>query len=115
MFDFYPLIAKAFSAVGLLGTIALLIWNEGEGKNFRIRHKLIGEAYLSLHKEIRECYFLNTCSAKKVMELSEKVRELDKSEKPDIPGIARVKAKNAIEKSGETDNWFLSTGDEYQQ
>ena len=107
MFDFPALWGKIISGFGLFGTIALLIWNEGEGKNYRANHKKIAEEYLALHKEIRECYFLGSCSENEVRALSEKVRSLDKVEKPEIPWIARKMAKNAIEGSDpETDNWF---------
>ena len=103
-----PTSDKWLAAVGLLGTIALLIWNEGEGKNYRAKHKQAAETYLALHKEIRSCYFLSDCSREQVEALSKKVSEFDKSEKPDIPGFARRWAKQVIErKNSETDNWFL--------
>ncbi len=103
-----PTCDKWFAAIGLLGTIALLIWNEGEGKSYRTKHKQAGEIYLSLHKEIRSCFFLSVCSQTEVEELSRKVIEVDKSEKPDISGFARRWAKYSIErKDTETDNWFL--------
>lgn len=103
-----PVCDKWLAAVGLFGTIALLMWNEGEGKNYRAKHKEAGEKYLSLHKSIRSCFFLNECNKEEVQRLSNEVIEFDKSEKPDIPGIARRWAKKVIEsKDGETDNWFL--------
>ena len=46
----HPIADKWFSAFGLFGTIALLIWNEGEGKNYRAKHKEAAEKYLALHK-----------------------------------------------------------------
>jgi len=99
---------KLLSAVSLFGLIALLIWNEGEGKNYRARHKQAAETYLSLHKEIRSCYFLDECNKLQVEILNKKVIEFDKSEKPDISGFARRWAKKVIEsKDPETDNWFL--------
>jgi len=98
---------KWLTAIGLFGTIALLIWNEGEGKNYRAKHKEAGEKYLALHKEIRACYFLKECNEEQVAALSKRVIEFDKSEKPEIPGFARKWAKKAIEsKDPETDNWF---------
>ena len=104
-----PLVDKWLAAVGLLGTIGLLIWNEGEGKSYRVKHKESAENYLALHKQIRACYFLNNCSEQLVEELNKKVIELDKSDKPDIPSYARKWAKKAIEsKDPETDNWFLN-------
>ena len=107
LFDLPSLLGKIFSGVGLLGTIGLLIWNEGEGKNYRVNHKKVAEEYLSLHKEIRECFFLSSCSEIEVKLLSEKVRELDKLEKPEIPWFARIMAKRSIEGGDpETDNWF---------
>ena len=99
---------KIFAAVCLFGTIALLIWNEGEGKNYRAKHKQAAETYLSLHKEIRSCYFLEGYNKEEVDRLSKTVIEFDKSEKPDIPSFARRWAKKVIEsKDPETDNWFL--------
>lgn len=103
-----PVMDKWLAAIGLFGTIALLIWNEGEGKNYRAKHKHAAESYLSLHKEIRSCYYLSDCAKQQVEELSKKVIDFDKSEKPDISGFARRWAKNVIEKRDpETDNWFL--------
>jgi hypothetical protein len=100
---------KWLSAAGLFGTIALLLWNEGEGKNYRANHKEIAEKYLALHKEIRECYFLKNASTEEIKKISNKVILLDKSEKPDIPNYARRLAKKAIESEDpETDNWFLN-------
>lgn len=104
----HPVVDKWIGGIGLLGTIALLLWNEGEGKNYRAKHKLSGEAYLSLHKEIRACYFLSSCTPAQVEEISTRVIAFDKSDKPEIPGFARRCAKKAIEgKDPETDNWFL--------
>lgn len=101
---------KWFSALGLFGTIALLMWNEGEGKNYRAKHKEAGEKYLSLHKEIRSCFFLSGCDKKQVESLSNQVIQHDQSEKPEIPGYARKWAKKAIEKKDpETDNWFIKS------
>ena len=105
---FFPFIDRIVTALGLFGNIALLMWNEGDGKNYRSKHKEAGERYLALHKEIRECFFLDNCEDKEVKKLSAAVRELDQSEKPEIPGYARKLAKKAIENSDpETDNWFL--------
>lgn len=105
-----PTCDKLLSAVSLFGTIALLIWNEGEGKNYRAKHKQAAETYLSLHKEIRSCYFLGYCGKEEVGSLSKQVIEFDKSEKPDISGFARRWAKKVIEgEDPETDNWFKNT------
>ncbi|NOS57418.1 MAG: hypothetical protein HOP37_14340 [Cyclobacteriaceae bacterium] len=103
----HPNVDKWLSAIGLFGTIALLMWNEGEGKNYRAKHKDAGEKYLALHKEIRSCFFLTECDSLQIEGLSKKVTVLDQEEKPEIPGYARKWAKRAIEKDGETDNWFL--------
>ena len=104
----HPAIDRWLTALGLFGTIALLIWNEGEGKNYRAKHKDAAEKYLSLHKEIRSCYFLSDCKKEQVEELNNKVIQFDQSEKPEIPGFARRWAKKAIESNDpETDNWFL--------
>ena len=108
MIGIHPIVDKIFAGIGLFGTIALLIWNEGEGKNYRAKHKEVAENYLSLHKEIRACYFLSDCDKKKVNELSQKIIAFDKSDKPEIPGFARRFAKWSIEKTyPETDNWFF--------
>ena len=99
-------INKWFSAFGLIGTIGLLIWNEGEEKNYRSEHKRTAEQYLSIHKEIRDLYFLNKSSTNELQTLSNKVKELDKQEKPDITYLARKWAQFAIKKNNETDNWY---------
>lgn len=101
-----PMANKWFSSLGLFGLIALLIWNEGEGKQYRTRHREAAEKYLSLHKEIRACYFIEQCDSNTVQGFSEKVSALDASDRLDIPSSARWLAKRAIEKKGETDNWF---------
>lgn len=103
---FNGIAGKAISIIGLLGTIALLLWNEGEGKNYRAKHKEFGEKYLSIHKKIRECYFLESSSEDDIKALSSQVSKIDSESKPDIPVIAYKVAKRAIEKKGETDNWF---------
>lgn len=104
-----PVADKWFSTIGLFGTIALLIWNEGEGKNYRAKHKEAAEKYLGLHKEVRTCYFLSDCDSDQVKNLSKNISQFDQSEKPEIPGFARKWAKRAIEKEDpETDNWFLN-------
>jgi hypothetical protein len=104
----HQVLDKWFSTLGLFGTMALLIWNEGEGKNYRAKHKESAEKYLALHKEIRSCFFLNDCNSESIEVLNKQVIEFDKSDKPDIPGFARRWAKKAIEnKDPETDNWFL--------
>ena len=106
----HPLMDKLLSAFGLFGTIALLMWNEGEGKNYRAKHKEAAEKYLALHKEIRSCYFLSGCTNGQVEQLNKRVSEFDQSEKPEIPGYARKWAKKVIErKDSETDNWFLQS------
>jgi len=102
------LVDKWLAALGLFGAIALLIWNEGEGKNYRAKHKEAAEKYLSLHKEIRSCFFLDDCDKQHVEQLSNQVIQFDKTEKPEISGFARRWAKRSIEKKdSETDNWFL--------
>ncbi len=99
---------KILAAAGLFGTIALLIWNEGESKNYRSKHKQAGETYLSLHKEIRSCFFISECNKEEVERISKAVIDFDKSDKPEIPGFARRWAKKVIEgKDPETDNWFI--------
>lgn len=104
----HPVADKILAAIGLFGTIALLIWNEGESKNYRANHKEAAEKYLSLHKEIRACYLLDEYNKTLVNELNKKVILFDQSEKPEIPGFARRWAKKVIEgKDPETDNWFL--------
>lgn len=103
-----PWVDKWLAAIGLFGAIALLIWNEGEGKNYRAKHKEAAEKYLSLHKEIRSCFFLDNCDKQQVEQLSRQVIAFDKSDKPEISGFARRWAKQSIEKKdSETDNWFL--------
>lgn len=103
-----PSIDKALALIGLFGTIALLLWNEGEGKNYRAKHKEAAEKYLAIHKEIRTCYFLRDCDKTQVEQLSKTVSQFDQSEKPEIPSYARKWAKKVIEgKDPETDNWFL--------
>lgn len=97
---------KAFSFVGLFGTIALLIWNEGEGKNYRSLHKKVGESYLSIHKEIRELFYRDNVSEEEMKAINKKLRKLDSSEKLDIPQLARKLAQRAIQKNDETNNWF---------
>jgi hypothetical protein len=108
LFDLPSLLGRVFSAFGLFGTIGLLIWNEGEGKNYRANHKRFAEEYLALHKKIRECFLGAYCSYDEIKNLNAEVRDLDKMEKPEISGFARKWAKRAIEKNGETDNWFLN-------
>jgi hypothetical protein len=104
-----PSVDKWISGLGLFGTIALLIWNEGEGKFYRAKHKEAAEKYLSIHKEIRDYYYLSKFDPEDIKELSEKVRELDLSDRPEISYIARKLAKKSIEKKDpETDNWFLN-------
>lgn len=98
---------KIIAVISLLGLISLLIWNEGEGKKYRARHKVVAEKYLSLHKEARALYFLNDSAIREIEVLSNRVMALDQSEKPDIHSFARKMAKRAIEKKGETDKWFL--------
>jgi len=99
-------INKWFSAFGLIGTIGLLIWNEGEEKDYRAKHKKIAEQYLSIHKEIRDFYFLDKNDIDKLQVLSDKVKKIDKQEKPDITFLARKWSQFAIKKNNETDNWY---------
>jgi DMSO reductase anchor subunit len=65
-----PTVDKILSSIGLIGMIALLIWNKGEGKNYRAKHKSAAEKYLALHKEIRSCYFLSKINEMQVMKNS---------------------------------------------
>lgn len=106
LFDLNPSIGKFLSSACLFGTIGLLIWNEGEGKNYRARHKQVAEEYLAIHKEIRKCFFSDSCSDVELKNLNDRVISIDKSDKPDIPWAARKWAQKAIEKFDETDNWF---------
>lgn len=96
-----------FSVVGLFGTIALLIWNEGEGKDYKHRHKKTAEEYLALHKEARKLFYAQNISESEVEKLNSMIIKLDRSEKLDIPFIARKWAQYAIQNNNETDNWFL--------
>lgn len=98
---------KFFAIIGLIGTISLLIWNEGEGKDYKHKHKKTGEKYLALHKEARRLFLENNASETDIQVLNNKVVEVDSSDKLDIPFIARKWAQKAIQKYNETDNWFL--------
>lgn len=106
LFGINNLLDKIFSAIGLFGTIALLIWNEGEGRDYKSQHKKVAEGYLNLHKEIRELYFKENLTATEYSDINIRVRAFDNSEKPDIPIAARKWAQLAIKKHNETDNWF---------
>jgi len=99
-------INKYMGFISLFATIALLIWNQGEGKNYRAKHKSTGEQYLVLHKEVRDLYFLKGYTDSDIKKLSDKVKKVDKSTKPDINSLARKWAQKAIQKGKETDNWF---------
>jgi hypothetical protein len=98
---------KSFSIVGFFGTIALLIWNEGDGKDYKSKHKKTGEDYLALHKEARRLFLTDNVTDSEVTDLNNKVINLDSSEKLDIPFIARKWAQKAIQRYDETNNWFL--------
>lgn len=97
---------KTFSIFALFGTISLLIWNEGDGKNYRSKHKKTGEEYLALHKEARRLFIIQNASESDVQDLHNSVINLDSSEKLDIPFVARKWAQKAINAFNETDNWF---------
>ncbi len=100
-------LCTCLSAISLFGMIALLIWDSSSNKDYRQLHKNIAEKYLSLHKEIRDLYFLGNTSQEQIEQISRKVRELDCSDKLEIPCLARHCAKRAIEKKdSEIDNWF---------
>jgi hypothetical protein len=83
-----------------------LIWNEGEGKDYRIKHKQTAELYLSIHKELRDLYFMEKGNKDQLQEISNKIKLLDQSINPDIPFLARKLSQLAIEKNKETDNWY---------
>ncbi|MCT4580103.1 MAG: hypothetical protein N4A35_01690 [Flavobacteriales bacterium] len=100
------LINKWFSAIGLIGSIGLLIWNEGESKDYRTKHKEIAELYLSIHKELRDLYFMDKGNKEKLKEISDRIKLLDQSKKPNISILARKLSQLAIEKNKETDNWY---------
>lgn len=109
IFSINEYVDKGISVAGLFGTIALLIWNEGDGKNYKERHRDAAEKYLALHKEIRTQFLLPGADQDAAAGLAARVSQLDQSDKPDIPDIAWKLAKRAIEKEKpETDNWFLA-------
>ncbi len=100
--------SKILSAISLLGMIALLIWDSAENKEYRSRHKQMGELYLALHKELRTAYYLESFSKEIIEEFNEKISELNKNCELEIPCFARRRAKKAIErKDSEVDKWFL--------
>tara|TARA_R110002012_G_scaffold277186_1_gene464395 strand:- start:441 stop:905 length:465 start_codon:yes stop_codon:yes gene_type:complete len=101
-------IGKWISGFGFMGTMALLMWNEGKEKSYRENHKEYGEEYLSLHKKIREAYLLGSTTDDDIRKLSSKVRTLDSQKaKPDIPFLARKWSQASIKKYNETNNWFI--------
>lgn len=99
-------IGKISASLTLFGSIALLLWNQGESKDYRQRHKEIGEKYLSLHKELRELFYLEKLESSVVENISLRIRNLDQSLKPTISYLGRNLSKRAIEKNKETDNWY---------
>ena len=102
-----PVLCRLLSCVSLLGMIALLIWDSSENKDYRNRHKQAAEKYLALHKEIRKAYYLDYISQQDILELSNRVIELDQNCELEIPFLARKRAKKAIEKrDSEVDKWF---------
>ena len=99
---------KILSGISLIGMIALLIWDSAEDKEYRRKHKQIAEKYLALHKELRNAYFLENFSKEIVEEFNKKISELNKNCEWEIPYIARILAKYAIEKKDtEVDKWFF--------
>ncbi|MGB3183776.1 MAG: hypothetical protein WBB45_20455 [Cyclobacteriaceae bacterium] len=107
VFDLGNPASRIIAAIALFGTIALLIWNEGEGKSYRQRHREAAEAYLALHKEIRYAYHTETITEEDVRVLSQKVIAQDGATRPDIPWLARKWAQKAISQHNETNNWFI--------
>lgn len=104
-----PMLCRVLSSVSLFGMIALLIWDSGENNDYRSRHKQAAEEYLALHKEIRKAYYLNDLSQTEILELNDRVTELDQTCGLEIPYFARKRAKKAIEKTdSEVDKWFIA-------
>lgn len=98
---------KSFAIIALFGTIGLLIWNEGDGKDYKNKHKKTGEDYLALHKKARKLFYQDEVLDSELDALNNEIIELDSSIKLDIPFIARKWAQKVIQKNIETDNWFL--------
>lgn len=105
-----PYIGSLITVLSFLGSLFLLIWNEGGGKTYAEDHMKVGEQYLSLHKRLREYYLRHNFTEQDLDAISEEIRNLDMSPKPIIPRRARLAAKKAIESNDpETDNWFKTT------
>lgn len=105
-----PYLSPAISVLSFLGSVMLLVWNEGDGKTYAEDHMKVGEQYLSLHKRLREYYYRQNFTEQDLDAISEEIRNLDMSPKPIIPRRARLAAKKAIEfNDPETDNWFKTT------
>ena len=107
LFDILNLIAddRLFDGLGLLFSMALLIWYQNSGEKEETEHHKAAELFLELHMMIRDAYFGVDDTETKA--LSERVRKLNKSKRPKIPRLAYKMARKAITKEdSETDNWF---------
>jgi hypothetical protein len=108
-FEFIP--SKIISAVSLIATILLLMWKQGEEKDFCRNHRKSAEEFLALHKRIRNAYDSKKVSEKDIKELTEEFSSLCRqSDRPPITYWGKFWAKKAIENTNvqdrETDNWF---------
>lgn len=104
-----PVLCKIMSSISLFGMIALLIWDSGENKDYRSKHKRAAENYLALHKEIRDIYYSDDITQQDISALSNRVIELNQSCELEIPSFARKRAKKAIEnkEDSEVDKWYV--------
>lgn len=97
---------KIIGVIALVCSILLLILQVQDGKNNHILHKQIAEKYLKLHYDIYHAYNDPNLSEKEITRLKNRMNELNSSEKPFVPYIAKKKAVKAIEEKGEINVWW---------
>ncbi len=99
-----PLIAKFFGLISLIASILLLISESQEDKS--AIHMKIGDEYLGIHYELQRLYYEDDLKENEVNSILERIREINKKDKPSISQLAKKIAKKAIEDEGEMIKWW---------
>jgi hypothetical protein len=105
--DLLPNLAlKILSVLALIGSVVLIMYDTKNGISVCPLHMKFGNEYLTLHNDIYFQFKLDNDVINDIEKLKERMNDLNKQEKPEIPLLAKNWATRAIEKKHEMTKWW---------
>lgn len=97
---------QIFSVISLFASVLLLISETHGGLSVCNEHEKYANLYLELHNDIYMLFQNDIPDENEVSQLTERLNQLNKKQRPNITIGGKYWAKYAIERSGEMNVWW---------